>query len=86
MAKRQRSAKRQQAQAKRQQKSQHDKRERLKRRNLDRKKTTAARVPLIGMMQTMVSVLQTAMDRRMAFRLSIIVAGMLLATGRRTAS
>ena len=87
MAKRRGSSKRQQAQHKRdQKKSQHDKRERLKRRNATRRKTTVARVPLAGMMQTMVSVLQTALDPRVAFRFSIIVSGMLLAAGRRTAS
>ena len=86
-AQKRQSSKRRQAQHKRQQKkSQHDKRERLKRRNAARKKTTAARVPLIGMMQTMVATIQGMMDRRIAFRLSIIVAGMLLADGRRTAS
>jgi hypothetical protein len=37
-------------------------------------------------MQTAVSVLQAVLDRRIAFRLSIIVAGMLLADDRRTAS
>lgn len=37
-------------------------------------------------MQTAVSALQAAMDRRIAFRLAIIVAGMFLADDRRTAS
>ena len=37
-------------------------------------------------MQTVVSVLQAVMDRRIAFRLAIVVAGMLLADDRRTAS
>ena len=37
-------------------------------------------------MQTAVSVLQAVMDRRIAFRLAIVVAGMLLADDRRTAS
>jgi hypothetical protein len=37
-------------------------------------------------MQTAVSVLQVVMDPRIAFRLAIVVAGMLLADGRRTAS
>jgi hypothetical protein len=37
-------------------------------------------------MQTAVSVLQAVMDRRIAFRLAIIVAGMMLADDRRTAS
>jgi hypothetical protein len=87
MAKRKGSSNRRQAQHKRnQQKSQHDKRKRLQRRNPDRRKTTEARIPLTGAMQTAVSVLQTVMDRRIAFRLAIIVAGMFLADDRRTAS
>ena len=87
MAKRKGSSKRQQAQHKhRQKKSQHDKRERLKRRNAARRKTAGARIPLVGMMQTMVSVLQAVMDQRVAFRFAIIVSGMFLAAGRRTAS
>jgi len=86
MAKRKGSSQRQQAQHKSQKKSQHDKRERLEHRNADRRKTTAARVPLIGMIQTMVSVLQTVLDRRVAFRFAVIVSGRFLAGGRRTAS
>jgi hypothetical protein len=43
-------------------------------------------VPLAGAMQTAVAALAAVMDRRIAFRLAIIVAGMLLADGRRTAS
>jgi len=86
MAKRKGLSTRQQAQHKSQKKSQHDKRERVENRNAGRRRTTAARVPLIGMMQTMVSVLQTVLDRRVAFRFAIIVSGMFLAGGRRTAS
>jgi hypothetical protein len=67
-------------------KSQHDKRKRLQRRNPKRRKTAKAKVPLAGAMQTAVSVLQAVMDRRIAFRLAIVVAGMLLADDRRTAS
>ena len=37
-------------------------------------------------MQEMVGALQTGLDARIAFRLPIIMAGMLLAKGRRTAS
>jgi hypothetical protein len=40
----------------------------------------------MGRMQAAVSRLQVFMDRRMAFRLSIVIAGMLLAGERRTAS
>ena len=86
MAKRKGSSKRPQPKHKRQRKSQHDKRERLQHPNPERKKTTKAKVPLTGAMQTAVSVLQAVMDRRIASRLAIIVAGMLLADDRRTAS
>jgi hypothetical protein len=86
MAKDKQSRKRPQPKHKKQKKSRHDKRERLQRRNPDRKKTSNAKVPLTGAMQTAVSVLQEVMDRRIAFRLAIIVAGMLLADDRRTAS
>jgi hypothetical protein len=43
-------------------------------------------VPLVGALQTAVAALQAVLDRRIAFRLAIIVAGMLLADDRRTAS
>ena len=86
MAKHNRSSKRPQAKHKKHTKSQHDKRKRLESRNPKRKKTTAAQVPLTGTIQTAVSVLQAALDRRIAFRLAIVVAGMFLADDRRTAS
>jgi hypothetical protein len=86
MAKSKRSSRRPQARHKQQSKSQHDKLKRLQRRNSERKKTTKAKVPLMGQMQAAVSRLQVFMDRRMAFRLSIVIAGMLLAGERRTAS
>ncbi len=87
MAKRKHSSKRKQAQHKRNsKKSQHDKRERLLRVNPDRQSTTRPRVPLVGAMQSAVLKLQAVMDRRIAFRLSIIVAGMLLSDNCRTAS
>lgn len=86
MAKRKHKSKRPQPQHKKQKKSQHDKRKRLQSRNPQRKKTTRAKVPLTGAMQKAVSVLQAVMDRRMAFRLAIVIAGMFLADGRRTAS
>jgi hypothetical protein len=41
---------------------------------------------LVGAIRTAVSLLQAAMDRRVAFRLAIVVAGMFLADDRRTAS
>ena len=86
MAKSRRSSKRSQARHKESTKSQHDKRQRLQRRNLQRKKTTKAKVSLTGAMQAAVSQLQGFMDRRMAFRLTIVMAGMLLAGDPRTAS
>ncbi|MFQ5502754.1 MAG: transposase [Phycisphaerae bacterium] len=86
MAKRKRSSKRPQPQHKKQSKSQHDKRGRLECRNPNRKKTAKAKVPLTGAMRQAVLTLQGVMDPRIAFRLSIIVAGMLLADDRRTAS
>ena len=86
MAKHKRSKKRPQPQHKKQKKSRHNKRKRLQRPNPKRKKTTNAKVPLTGALQTAVGTLQAVMDRRIAFRLAIIVAGMLLGDGRRTAS
>jgi hypothetical protein len=86
MAKCKRSSKRPQPKHKQQKKSRHDKRERLQRRNAKRKKTTKAKVPLTGAMQAAVSQLQVFMDRRMAFRLAIVIAGMFLADDPRTAS
>ena len=86
MAKRKRSKRRPQPKHKNQKKSRHDKRKRLQRRNPKRKKTNKAKAPLTGAMRTAVSVLQAVMDRRIAFRLAIIVAGMFLADDRRTAS
>ena len=86
MAKRKKSSQRPQPKHKRHQKSRHDKRRRLELRNPERRKTTHAKVPLAGAMQAAVSLLQAIMDRRIAFRLSIIMAGMFLADDRRTAS
>lgn len=86
MAKRKGSSRRPQPKHKKQKKSQHEKRRRLERRNPNRKRTTKAKVPLTGAMQKAVSALQAVMDRRIAFRLAIVVAGMFLADDRRTAS
>ncbi len=86
MAKYKRSSNRPQPKHKKHKKSQHDKRRRLQSRNPKRKRTTAAKVPLTGAMQSAVSVLQAVMDARIAARLAIVVAGMLLADDRRTAS
>ena len=54
--------------------------------NPKRKKTTQAKVPLTGPMHNAVARLQACLDRRIAFRLAIIMAGMCLADDRRTAS
>ncbi len=87
MAKHKRSSKRPQARHRtNRQRSRHDKRRRLQRRNPARRKTTRARFPLTGALQAAVGTLQAVMDCRIAFRLAIIVAGMLLADDRRTAS
>jgi hypothetical protein len=87
MAKRNRSKNRPQPQHKtKRQASQHDKRKRLECPNPDRKKTTRAKFPLVGAMQVAVAVLQAVLDRRIAFRLAIIAAGMLFGDGRCTAS
>lgn len=86
MAKHTRSSRRPQPKHKKPKMSQHDKRKRLERPNPNRRKTTKATVPLTGAMQESVSVLQAALDRRIAFRLAIIVAGMFPADDQRTAS
>lgn len=86
MAKRNRKSSRPQPQHKKSKKSQHDKLRRLQCKNPDRKKTRQAKVPLTGPMHDAVALLQACLDRRIAFRLTIIVAGMFLADGRRTAS
>jgi hypothetical protein len=87
MAKRKHSSNRPQPQHKKKhQPSQHDKRERLLHPNPDRQRTSRAKVPLAGTMRAAVAALQAVMDRRIAFRLAIIIAGMLLADDRRTAS
>lgn len=66
--------------------SQFDKRERLNRRNPQRKKTTKAWVPLVGPILALANAMAKHLDARMAFRLSIIMAGMMLADDRRVAS
>jgi len=86
MAKYKGSSKRPQPKHKKSRKSRHDKRKRLESRNPLRKKTTKAKVPLAGAMQKAISVLQAVMDRRIAFRMAVVVAGMLLADDRSTAS
>ena len=87
MAKRKKSSSRpQRKHAKKHQGSRHDKRHRLDLRNPLRRITSQAIVPLMGVLGSLVGTLQAAMDPRIAFRLAIIVSGMLLANDRRTAS
>ena len=85
MAKRKRAAKRPQPRH-RKKKGQSAKRQRLARRNPRRRRTTRPRVPLTGVLKSAVNALQAVLDPRIAFRLAIIVSGMLLAADRRTAS
>lgn len=66
--------------------SRHDRRERLLRPNPGRQHTTRARVPLVGLIGALVAEMSRLLDARMAFRLPILVAGAMLASGRRTAA
>jgi len=66
--------------------SRHDKRSRLGKRDPRRERTTAAKVPLVGELAEVTLSMSRLLDVRIAFRLPIVVAGMLLAGGRRTAS
>lgn len=66
--------------------SRHDKRSRLAKRNPRRQRTTAAKIPLVGELAEATLRMSRLLDVRIAFRLPIVVAGMLLAGGRRTAS
>lgn len=70
----------------RSQASRHDKRSRLNRRDARRERTTAAKVPLVGELGEAAAGLSRLLDARIAFRLPILMAGVLLAMGRRTAS
>lgn len=64
--------------------SQHDKRKRLTRPNPQRRRTTQPAVPLVGTIATLVDTMSRMLDSRIAFRLPIIIAGAMLAGGRRT--
>jgi hypothetical protein len=66
--------------------SRHDKRDRLCRVNASRERTIAAKVPLVGTLADAVDGIGRWLDSRNAFRLPIVIAGMMLAMGRRTAS
>ena len=87
MAKRKRSTKRPQPKHKKNGgPSQFDKRARLDRPNPRRKKTKQAKFPLVGATATMASAMAAMLDARMAFRLAIVMAGMMLADDRRVAA
>lgn len=87
MAKRKRSSRSPQPQHKKtRQHSQHDRCSRTQIPNPNRRKTSQARVPLVGSMLAAIQAMATALDPRVAFRLPIIASGMLLASDRRTAS
>jgi DDE superfamily endonuclease len=58
----------------------------LRKRDPRRARTTAARIPLVGELAEATRSMSRLLDARIAFRLPIVVAGMLLAQGRRTAS
>ncbi|QDS93874.1 hypothetical protein FF011L_26500 [Roseimaritima multifibrata] len=66
--------------------SQHDKRNRLARRNDQRRRTTAANVPLHGNLASLTDSISERLDARIVFRLPIVIAGMILASGSRTAA
>ena len=86
MAKRTQDAKRPQPSCMVSKKSQPDRRGRLDLANPARSMTERAAIPLTGMLALLAAEMAGALDRRMAFRLGIILAGMMLASGRRTAS
>ena len=87
MANRKRSGRPPQAQhAAKSKSSQHDKRQRLTRPNPKRESTDAANVPLVGGIAVLCASMSRLLDRRIAFRLPIVIAGALLAGGRRTAA
>lgn len=87
MAKRKRSGRPPQLQhGKKSKPSQHDKCSRLFRANPTRQKTESANVPLLGGISVVVAAMQSLLHSRIGFRLPIVMAGALLARGRRTAS
>lgn len=66
--------------------SQHDKRKRLTTSNPQRQSTLGAAVPLVGGIAEFAASMSNLLDKRNAFRFPIIVAGAMLAGGRRTAA
>lgn len=87
MAQRKRSDKSPQARhGKKSTPSRHDKRARLGHPNPQRRRTEGASVPLVGVVASLAAAMGSLLDARIAFRLPIIVAGAMLAGGRRTAA
>ncbi len=87
MANRKRSGRPPQAQhAAKSKSSQHDKRERLGTANPERQSTKAASVPLVSGIASLGAAMSRLLDKRIGFRLPIVVAGAMLAGGRRTAA
>jgi len=66
--------------------SRYDKRARLALPNHRRRRTESASVPLVGVIASLAAGMGRLLDVRIAFRLPIIMAGALLAGGRRTAA
>ena len=66
--------------------SQFDRVNRLSHINPNRVRTGSALVPLVGSFVLMVAQLTKYLDKRISFRMPIVVSGMLLSSGRRTAS
>ena len=66
--------------------SQHDKRQRLGRSNPLRRSTQQAAVPISGAVAQLAAAMSRMLDPRIAFRLPIVLAGAILASGRRTAA
>jgi hypothetical protein len=87
MAKRKRSGGRPQARhSKKSKRSRHDKRKRLDCRNPQRRRTQAAKIPLLGLIAGLAARMAALLDARNGFRLPVVLAGAMLARGRRTAS
>ncbi len=66
--------------------SQHDKRQRLVTPNPSRRRTETASIPLTGTVAALASAMGPMLDARIAFRVPIVIAGAMLASGRRTAA
>jgi hypothetical protein len=87
MAKRKHSGRPPQAQhAAKSNSSQHDKRQRLANSNPNRQSIVTADVPLVGGIAELGARMSKLLDKRIAFRFPIVIAGAMLAGGRRTAA